>query len=117
MHWNLTAHKTLHIKTPEKWSFLWNEFVQIFETQIQYLAHYLPQTGFNFVGERNAFFQKPLHYENCLFSRPFSFPNELLCTKGIIVTSAYVLFIQASYIHMRRQENKQQNRCDIKYFT
>ena len=28
------AHKTLHFKTLEKWSFLWNEFVQIFQTQI-----------------------------------------------------------------------------------
>ena len=34
MYWNLNAHKTLHFKTPEKWSFLWNKFVQIFETQI-----------------------------------------------------------------------------------
>ena len=34
MYWNLNAHETVHLKTPEKWSFLWNEFVQIFETQI-----------------------------------------------------------------------------------
>ena len=34
MYWNLNACKTLHFKTHEKQSFLWNEFVQIFETQI-----------------------------------------------------------------------------------
>ena len=54
MYWNLNAHKTLHFKTPEKLSFLWYEFVQIFETQIIRAKASLQQTGVNFVGECNA---------------------------------------------------------------
>ena len=45
---------------------------------------------------------------NTLFSRPFSLQNEILYTKPVIVASAYVLFIQSYYIHIRRQEHKQQ---------
>ena len=51
---------------------------------------------------------KNVNIMNTLSSKPFSLPNEILCTKPVIVASAYVLFIQAYYINIRRQEHKQQ---------
>ena len=96
MHWNLTAHKPLHIKTPEKWSFLWNESVQIFETQIQdFAASVLTTSWLEFCRRMQCILPKNLNIMNNLFSRPFSLPKEIICIKLVIVASAYVFFIQA----------------------
>ena len=79
MHWNLTAPNTLHIKTPEKWSFLWNEPVQIFKTQIQdFAASILTANWLEFCRRMQCVLPNNLNIMNNLFSRHFSLLNEIL---------------------------------------
>ena len=118
MHWNFTAHKTLHFKTPEKRSSLWNEFVQIFETQIQdFGANLLTTNWCYFCRRMQCILPKKVSVINTLFQdlslfqKKYSIPNLLLW----LLCMYFSLRVTTCMQEGKNTSNK--NRCDIKYFT
>ena len=118
MHWNLNAHKTLHFKYQKSGHFSGMNLYRF--SRLRYITccnANLQQTGVNFVGECNAFFQRNLtlwtlsFQDLSLFQMKYSVPNLLLW-----LLHMYFSFRLTTYIpEGKKTSNK--NSCDIKYFT
>ena len=116
MYWNFNPHKTVHLKTPEKWPFLLN-YLQRF-SKLRHWLWYASAQGYLsllILDVNKCILWKTEHYEVLSLSKT-SFQVEFLCKCcycGLFMCS-FQLRIN-TFIQTERTSNK--NRCETDHFT